>query len=633
LSRGAGIPRSSSAFFFLENPFRTNIIALHWKLCNISSYAMPHKKDKIDFKYNLSVYYTFIRPYLWLAALVLIVNFVFELSLTIDKILFKFVVDDGTRFAAGSMASEDFISGLLKIGIIFLAIVAGRSIFRFLQLHFTNRLEAKMIFDMKQRYFNHLILLSHDFHTSHKSGSMIARLSRGARALEMFTDVAIFEFAPFVFQFLVVSVSMAYFSMTYALVALGTSAVFLAYSLYMQQIEMRYTLVENNADDAEKGFIGDVFTNVDAIKYYGKERVIGSKYDGKAGATRDAQRAHWDVGRYTWLGQNTIIGIGTFLMVFFPIRDLIAGNLSIGSVVFLFTTYGNLTNPLHGFVRGVRNFYRAMADFESLFRYGKISQTVSDEKGAAPIRIDKGTVEFKNISFSYNSRREVVQEFNLSIKAGEKVALVGHSGSGKTTVVKLLYRFYDVTKGEILIDGIDVRKVSQESLRSEMSIVPQECVLFDDTIYNNVAFSKPDASSNEIMEALKFAQIDRIIEEFPDKEHTIVGERGVKLSGGEKQRVSIARAILANKRIIVLDEATSSLDSMTESEIQRDLAALLSGRTSIIIAHRLSTIMKADRVIVLHRGRIVEEGTHSELVAKNGHYRKLWELQRNGYII
>lgn len=298
----------------------------------------------------------------------------------------------------------------------------------------------------------------------------------------------------------------------------------------------------------------------------------------------------------------------------------------------MFTTYGNLTNPLHGFVRGVRNFYRAMADFEALFRYGKISQTVKDVNEAKPLIISNGAVEFRNISFSYNLKREVLQDFTLNIKAGEKVALVGHSGSGKTTVVKLLYRFYDVTEGEILVDGSDVRNVSQESLRSEMSIVPQECVLFDDTIYNNVAFSKPDASREEVMQALKFAQIDRIIEDFPDKENTIVGERGVKLSGGEKQRVSIARAILANKRIIVLDEATSSLDSITEGDIQRDLAALLRGRTSIIIAHRLSTIMKADRVIVLHRGKIVEEGTHAALVGRNGHYRKLWELQRNGYI-
>jgi len=594
---------------------------------------MPHRKEKIDFKYNLSVYYTFIRPYLWLAALVLAVNFVFELTLTLDKILFKFVIDDGTSFIAGTMARGVFVSALVMISIYYFAIIFGRSVLRFLQLHFTNRLEAKMIFDMKRRYFLHLIMLSHDFHTSHKAGTLIARLSRGGRAIEMFTDVAIFEFAPFIFQFVVVSVSLAYFSPTYVLVALGTSFVFLLFSLFMQQIEMRYTLVENNADDAEKGFIGDVFTNVDAIKYYGKEKIIGSRYEGKSGATRDAQRAHWDIGRYTWLGQNTIIGIGTFLIVFFPIQDLIAGSISIGSVVFVFTTYGNLTNPLHGFVRGVRNFYRAMADFESLFRYGKISQTVKDAGDAKPISIGKGAVEFRNVSFSYNSKREVVHDFNLTIKSGEKIALVGHSGSGKTTIVKLLYRFYDVSSGDILIDGNDVRNVSQESLRSEMSIVPQECVLFDDTIYNNVAFSKPDASREEVMQALKFAQIDRIIGEFPDKEQTIVGERGVKLSGGEKQRVSIARAILANKRIIVLDEATSSLDSLTESEIQRDLAELLSGRTSIIIAHRLSTIMRADRLIVLHRGRIVEEGTHAELVGRDGHYRKLWELQRNGYII
>ena len=212
------------------------------------------------------------------------------------------------------------------------------------------------------------------------------------------------------------------------------------------------------------------------------------------------------------------------------------------------------------------------------------------------------------------------------------MAFVGPSGSGKTTLVRLLYRFYDVSSGRILIDGEDLRDFKQESLRSEMSIVPQECILFDDTIYNNIAFSNPSASKEEVMKAIKFAQLDKTIENFPNKEQTIVGERGIKLSGGEKQRVSIARAILADKEILVLDEATSSLDSETEYEIQKDLAKLMEGRTSIIIAHRLSTIMNADKIVVLKNGKIVQEGKHSELAEQPGEYRKLWKLQKEGYL-
>jgi ATP-binding cassette subfamily B protein len=209
---------------------------------------------------------------------------------------------------------------------------------------------------------------------------------------------------------------------------------------------------------------------------------------------------------------------------------------------------------------------------------------------------------------------------------------VGHSGSGKSTLVKLLYRLYDVDKGAILIDGEDIRDFKQESLRSELSIVPQECVLFDDSVYNNILFSRQNAKREEVLSAIKFAQLDKTVKNFPFKENTIVGERGVRLSGGEKQRVSIARAILANKKAIILDEATSSLDSQTEHEIQADLQKLLEGRTAIIIAHRLSTIMRADRIVVLDKGRIVQIGNHNELINKKGIYRELWSLQKGGYI-
>jgi ATP-binding cassette subfamily B protein len=247
------------------------------------------------------------------------------------------------------------------------------------------------------------------------------------------------------------------------------------------------------------------------------------------------------------------------------------------------------------------------------------------------LKVKKGEIVFDNVSFSYD-KRKIFSNFSLKIQPGMKVALVGHSGSGKTTLVKLLYRFYDVNSGRILIDGKDIREFKQESLRSEMAIVPQECVLFDDTIYNNVAFSKPEASRKEVMQAIKFAQLDKIIKEFPYKENTIVGERGVKLSGGEKQRVSIARAILSNRKILVLDEATSSLDSETEFEIKRDLEKLMENRTSVIIAHRLSTIMKADVIVVLKKGEIVQVGNHNKLIAQFGEYKKLWNLQKGGYI-
>jgi ATP-binding cassette subfamily B protein len=272
-----------------------------------------------------------------------------------------------------------------------------------------------------------------------------------------------------------------------------------------------------------------------------------------------------------------------------------------------------------------------MADFQDLFEYMKVEKEIKDNKDATELKIKRGEIEFRDVDFKYG-KREIFKNFNLKIPAEKKVALVGHSGCGKTTLVKLLYRFYDVNSGSVQIDGKDIQKIKQTSLRNEMSIVPQECILFDDTIYNNVKFANESASKEEIMKAIKFAQLDKIIERFPDKENTIVGERGVKISGGEKQRVSIARAILADKKILILDEATSALDSETEYEIQKDLKRLMEGRTSIIIAHRLSTIMNADAIIVMKDGKVIQIGKHDELINEEGEYKKLWNLQKGGYI-
>jgi ATP-binding cassette subfamily B protein len=325
------------------------------------------------------------------------------------------------------------------------------------------------------------------------------------------------------------------------------------------------------------------------------------------------------------------MGIGSFVAVALPVMDFLAGTITLGTVIFTYTVYLGLIGPLFGFVHGIRDFYRIMADYEDLFQYGKVSNDIVDKKDAKEAKIETGEVEFKDIGFAYGNRK-IFSGLNLKIKKNEKVALVGHSGSGKTTLIKLLYRFYDINSGEILVDGKDIRDFRQESYRGELSIVPQEGILFDDTIYNNIAFSNPKAKREEVFRAMKFAQLDDFVSKLPNKENTIVGERGVKLSGGEKQRVSIARAILANKKILVLDEATSSLDSQTEHQIQKDLHRLMEGRTSIIIAHRLSTVMSADKIVVLDKGKIVQIGTHNELIRKSGMYKQLWNLQKGGYL-
>lgn len=586
---------------------------------------------KTNLKYNLSVYWSFLKEYKLLFFVALFLAFALEAASVSEKFLFKIIIDRGTEFAAGTLLVQKFVEILIVVAIVFLIISVIRIVGRWAYLHAINLLDVDLILDLKEKFFNHILGLSYGFHTSHKTGSLISRLTRGGRAIEGMTDLIIFEFAPLIFQLIVVSFSLIYLDINSAIAVFLTIVVFISYSFFIQTKSTKTNLIANQTEDIEKANIGDIFANLESIKYFGKESTIKKKFYKLAEATSKAFLKNWGYGRWESAGQALILGVGTFFLVYFPLNRFLEGGLSLGTLAFIFTVYSAIIGPMFGFVHGLRNLYRVLVDFDSLFEYGKIEQEVKDKPHAKELKIKEGTVEFRNVDFSYG-KRKIFKNFTLRINKNKKIALVGHSGCGKTTLVKLLYRFYDVNSGKILVDGKDIRDFKQESLRGEMAIVPQECILFDDTIYNNVAFSNPKASREEVLRAMKFAQLDKIIKEFPKKEETIVGERGVKLSGGEKQRVSIARAILANKKILVLDEATSSLDSQTEHEIQKDLEELMQGRTSIIIAHRLSTIMHADKIVVLKKGKIVQQGTHEQLIKQAGEYQHLWNLQRGGYI-
>ena len=587
--------------------------------------------ERIDFKYNFRIYGSLLKHYKFILAVLFILIVLHESKQVAVKYLLKIIIDDGTKFNNGLLTYGAFVDILWIIAGAF-AFFTFMSVFlNWGKLHFLNRLDSGLMADLRRKFFNHLVELDHNFHTSHKTGSLISRITRGSSAIERMTDVFVFNFAPPFVQLIVVIFSILYFDWISALVVSLTAVFFIIFSFYVQRKQEESNIIANKTEDIEKGNIADIFTNIDSIKYFGKEKSIKSKYFKLSENTKVAFLKNWDYIRWLSGGQSLIIGIGTFFLMYFSIWKFLNGGMTLGAVAFIYTIFFSFIGQMFGFVSGIRNYYRAMADFQELFKYNKIEKDIKDKSDARKLFIEYGTIEFKDVEFKYG-RRKIFEEFNLNIKKNEKVALVGHSGCGKTTLIKILYRLYDVSKGKVLVDGKDVRSLKQESLREEMSIVPQECILFDDTIYNNIKFANPSASRDQVMAAIKFAQMDKIITNFPDKEKTIVGERGVKLSGGEKQRVSIARAILANKKILVLDEATSSLDSETEYEIQRDLQKLLKGRTSIIIAHRLSTIMNADRIIVMKNGKIIQEGNHFELISKVGEYKKLWNLQKGGYI-
>ncbi len=590
-----------------------------------------NEQGKIDQKYNISVYWSFLKKQKKFFLLVLIIAILLEALNLVNSFLFKIIVDRGTDFSKGVISKVQFIDILLIVFVVWLISVIFKLVFTWFKIHLNNRLENNLIIDLKEKFFNHILRLSYRFHISNKTGSLISRLMRGRGAMERLTDVVIFGIAPLIFSFIAVVSSILIFSWKPVVVIIGIVVCFITYSLVFQKKQREYRVLANETEDKEKANVADIFTNIDSIKYYGKENLVINKFLRLATNTKKAYLKEWDFWRWIDAGQIFILGIGTFLLIYFPLMDFLAGELTLGTIVFIYTVYGNLFWPLFSFVHGIRGYHQSMADFNALFKYGKIEQEVKDIPNAKKIPIKEGRIEFQGVGFKYG-KRCIFENLNLKIEKGEKIAFVGHSGCGKTTLVKLLYRLYDVDEGKILIDNKDIREFKQEFLRGEMSIVPQEAILFDDTIYNNISFSKPRATKEEVRAAIKFAQLDKIIKDFPKKEKTIVGERGVKLSGGEKQRVSIARAILANKKILVLDEATSSLDSETEYEIQKDLAKLMQNRTSIIIAHRLSTIMHADLIVVMKKGKIIQLGTHRNLVIEGGEYQRLWNLQKGGYI-
>jgi len=588
-------------------------------------------RGKIDFKYNLRLYFSYLKNYKFLFLLVLAIILITESTYVFDKLLFKVIVDKGTEFSAKSITRNELVNIFLLIGAGFIILGILKAVLKFAELNYVNILESNLIADLKRKFFNHLLNLSYNFHTSHKSGSLISKLVRIGGAVERMTDLLVFNFAPLIFQLIVVFFSIIYFSFKPAIVVLVTILVFVIYSFLIQKLQEKSNVIANETEDIEKANVSDIFTNIEAIKYFGKETNMELRFKKLSELTKISFLKNWNYFRWFDAGQSLILSAGIILLFYFPLMDFINGKISIGTVVFIYTVFTNLIGPLFGFVHGVRNYYRAMADFEVLFRFAKIEDEIIDKKNAKDLKIKNGVIEFRDIDFKYG-KRQIFKNFNLNINKNEKIALVGASGCGKTTLVKLLYRLYDINDGRILIDGEDIKDFKKKSLRSEMAIVPQECVLFDDSIYNNIAFSNPSVSKSEVIKAIKFAQLDRIIKDFPKKEKTIVGERGIRLSGGEKQRVSIARAILADKKILVLDEATSSLDSQTEHEIQRDLFELMKNRTSIIIAHRLSTIMSADKIVVMDKGKIVQIGNHEQLIKEAGKYKQLWNLQKGGYI-
>ncbi len=482
---------------------------------------------------------------------------------------------------------------------------------------------------LSTRVLAHLHELSLRFHLERRTGAISRDLERGTRSVSQILNYIAFSILPILVEFsLVGGVLVTKYDPVFTFITFGTVVVYALVTFAITEWRMDFRHHMNRLESEANSRALDSLINYETVKYFGNEKLEVERFDHMLGDWE-----HWAVKSQTSMSllnfaQGAVIAAGVTVIMFFAAHQVTTGAMSIGDLVLVNAFLLQLFIPL-GFLGIVyRQIKYSLADMDLVFKLLEREPEITDAPDAKPLQLSGGRIEFDHVDFAYQPERPILKGLTFEVPAGHKVAVVGHSGAGKSTVARLLFRFYDVTGGAIRIDGQDIRKVSRQSLRAAIGIVPQDTVLFNDTIYYNILYGRPDASREEVERAAELAHIRDFIEGLPDGWNTVVGERGLKLSGGEKQRVAIARVLLKRPRILVFDEATSSLDSRTEKAIQETLAQVAEHHTTLVIAHRLSTVVDADQILVMEHGSIVERGNHAGLLAQGGRYAEMWELQQ-----
>ena len=518
-----------------------------------------------------------------------------------------------------------------------LGMIVGYGVLRIAAIAFSELRDAvfakvaqRAIRTVALRTFRHLHSLSLNFHLERQTGGLSRAIERGTTGIDTLLTFMLFNIVPTLIEIaLVCGILWAFFDFSYALVTFVCVIGYIAYTLTVTEWRLKYRRQMNETDQEANTRAIDSLLNYETVKYFGNEQYEAARFDQALARYERASVASKSSLSLLNVGQAAIIGVGLAILMAMAGRGVIAKQLTVGDFVLVNTYLIQLYIPLNflGFV--YREIKQALTDMEAMFKLLDVSPDVRDAPNAPPLREGPGNVAFEHVSFAYDPRRTILDDVSFTVPAGHRVAIVGASGAGKSTISRLLFRFYDVDRGHIRIDGEDIRDVTQASVRAAIGIVPQDTVLFNDTVYYNIAYGRPGASPAEVEEAARLARIHDFVMASPDGYQTMVGERGLKLSGGEKQRVAIARTILKRPRILLFDEATSALDTRTEREIQASLREVSRGRTTLVIAHRLSTIVDCDEIIVLAEGRIAERGTHADLLRRDGLYAAMWLRQQH----
>jgi len=539
---------------------------------------------------------------------------------------------DAMNIKPGSLQSFLIVPAGLIVG--YGALRLAASLFSELRELLFARVTQSAVRKIALQVFEHLHALSLQFHLGRQTGGVSRDIERGTRGIQTLVSFSLYSILPTIIEFVLVLAYFAYYyDIWFAVITFFALLVYIIFTIKVTEWRTHYRRTMNEMDSKANQRAIDSLLNFETVKYFGNEQFGSRRYDENLKHYQSAAILSQQSLAILNLGQQAIIAIGLVLILWRATQGVVDGSMTLGDLVLVNTLMIQLYIPLNFLGVIYREMKQSITDMDQMFTLLGADQEIKDRDHAKPLIIHNFSrgpeVCFEHVCFSYNEKREILKDISFTIPTGTITAVVGQSGAGKSTLARLLFRFYDVQSGAILLDGQNIQDLEQASLRKAIGIVPQDTVLFNDSISYNIAYGNPQATPDEIHEAARAAQMSHFIEHLPDGYKTQVGERGLKLSGGEKQRVAIARTLLKKPALLIFDEATSALDSKTERALQEELFSLAKNRTTLIIAHRLSTIVHADQILVMDQGQIIERGTHDQLLKMNGRYASMWQMQEN----